>query len=132
MKQGWEIKKLGEVGKIFNGNSINERVKSEKYTDIGEGLPYISTKDISYENEIEYQNGVNIPFEEKKNFKIATVNTVLICAEGGRAGRKIAFTNQDVCFGNKLFALVSNENIDSKFVYYYYFSKSFQKSFFNK
>ena len=42
MKQDWEIKKLSEVGKIFNGNSINAKVKKERYTDLDEGLPYIA------------------------------------------------------------------------------------------
>ncbi len=127
--EGWSVKKLGEVGKIFNGNSINAVIKKEKYLNINTGIPYIATKDISYKNAIDYDNGVSIPFEEKLSFKFIPKNTVLICAEGGSAGRKIAFTNQEVCFGNKLFALIANNNIDSKYVYYFYFSSSFQKDF---
>ncbi|MFZ2412366.1 MAG: restriction endonuclease subunit S, partial [Candidatus Methanoperedens sp.] len=125
----WEVKKLGDIGKIYNGNSINEKVKKDKYTDVDEGLPFIATKDVSYVNIIDYDNGIKIPFEEKEQFKIAPKNTVLICAEGGSAGRKIGFTNQDICFGNKLFALTTNENIESRYVFYYYFSSSFQKQF---
>ena len=129
MKQGWEIKKLSEIGKVFNGNSINEKVKKEKYTGLDDGLPFIATKDVSFDSEIDYENGVRIPLNEINQFKIAPSNTPLICAEGGSAGRKIGFTNQDVCFGNKLFALVPNKNADSKYVYYYYFTSSFQKHF---
>ena len=129
MKQGWEIKKLSEIGKIFNGNSINEKVKKDKYTNLDDGLPYIATKDVGFDSQINYQNGVSIPFNEIYQFKIAPSNTTLICAEGGSAGRKIGFTNQDVCFGNKLFALVPNKNVDSKYVFYYYFTSSFQKHF---
>ena len=129
MKQGWEIGKLSEIGKVFNGNSINEKVKKDKYTGLDDGLPFIATKDVGFDSEIDYENGVRIPFNEINKFKIAPSNTPLICAEGGSAGRKIGFTNQDVCFGNKLFALVSNKNVDSKYVYYYYFTSSFQKHF---
>ena len=129
MKQGWEIKKLSDIGKVYNGNSINEKVKKDNYTDLEEGFPFIATKDISYESEIDYDNGIKIPFEEKSSFKTAPKNTVLICAEGGSAGRKIGFTNQEVCFGNKLFALAVNKNIESRYVYYYYFSSTFQKHF---
>lgn len=129
MKQGWEIKKLSEIGKVFNGNSINEKVKKDKYTGLDDGLPFIATKDVGFDSEIDYENGVRIPFNEINQFKIAPSKTPLICAEGGSAGRKIGFTNQDVCFGNKLFALVSNKNVDSKYVYYYYFTSSFQKHF---
>ncbi|MCX9026357.1 MAG: restriction endonuclease subunit S [Candidatus Methanoperedens sp.] len=125
----WEVKKLGDIGKIYNGNSINEKVKKDRYTDVDEGLPFIATKDVSYVNIIDYDNGIKIPFEEKEQFKIAPKNTVLICAEGGSAGRKIGFTNQDICFGNKLFALTANKNIESSYVFYYYFTSSFQKQF---
>lgn len=129
MKQGWEIKKLSDIGKVFNGNSINEKVKKDNYTNLDNGYPFIATKDVGFDSEIDYENGVKIPFSEKTQFKIAPANTPLICAEGGSAGRKIGFTNQDVCFGNKLFALVSNKNVDSKFIFYYYFNSSFQKHF---
>lgn len=129
MKQGWVKKKLSEIGKVFNGNSINEKVKKDKYAGIDDGLPFIATKDVGFDSVIDYENGVRIPFTEKEQFKIAPSNTPLICAEGGSAGRKIGFTNQDVCFGNKLFALVPNKNVESKFLFYYYFSSSFQMHF---
>ena len=129
MKQGWEIKRLSEIGKVYNGNSINEKVKKDNYSDLDFGFPYIATKDISYKSEITYDNGIKIPFSEKSSFKIAPKNTVLICAEGGSAGRKIGFTNQEVCFGNKLFALATNNDIESRYVYYYYFSETFQNHF---
>jgi type I restriction enzyme, S subunit len=129
MRAGWELKKLNQIGKVFNGNSINEKVKKDKYTDVEDGLPFIATKDVGFDSSIDYQNGVRIPFNETNQFKIAPSNTPLICAEGGSAGRKISFTNQDVCFGNKLFAFAPNKNVDSKYVFYYYFSSSFQKHF---
>jgi len=129
MKQGWEIKKIAEIGTVFNGNSINAKVKKEKYTNVEEGLPYIATKDISYESVIGYDNGIKIPDEDKSSFKIASQNTILICAEGGSAGRKIGFTDQEVCFGNKLFALSTTDKVNSRFVYHYYFSPQFQEDF---
>ena len=42
MKKGWEVKKLSEIGKVFNGNSINEKVKKDRYLNIKNGLPYIA------------------------------------------------------------------------------------------
>ena len=129
LPKGWEIKKLKDIGDIFNGNSINAKVKKEKYSHLADGLPYIATKDISFESKIDYENGIKIPYEEKASFKVAKKNTILICAEGGSAGRKIGFTEQNVCFGNKLFALSTKVNIVSRFVYYYYFSAIFQKDF---
>lgn len=56
----WEWVRLGELGNIFNGNSINEKVKKEKYEDIPNGLNYIATKDIDYPTSIiNYNNGVS-------------------------------------------------------------------------
>lgn len=129
MKEGWEIKRLTEIGQVFNGNSINEKVKNEKYTNLENGLPFIATKDVGFDSEIDYENGVRIPFNEINQFKVAPSNTPLICAEGGSAGRKIGFTNQDICFGNKLFAFVPDKVVESKYVYYYYFTSLFQKHF---
>ena len=129
MKKGWEIKKLSEIGNVFNGNSINAKIKKEKYSGLDNGLPYIGTKDVGFDSVIDYENGVKIPFTEKEHFKIAPPHTPLICAEGGSAGRKVGFTNQEVCFGNKLFGLIPNKNVDSRFLFYYYFSSSFQENF---
>src|SRR5690606_26661682 len=132
LPQGWEIKKLSEIGNVFNGNSINAKIKKEKYLGLDNGLPYIGTKDIGFDSIIDYENGVKIPLTEKELFKIAPKNTPLICVEGGSAGRKIGFTNQDVCFGNKLFALVPNKSVNSRILFYYYFSSSFQIHFSNE
>ena len=129
MKADWEIKKLGEVGKIFSGNSINEKEK-KSYMDLSkEGLFYVATKDISDSN-IDYENGVLIPNENISKFKIAHKNSVLICAEGGSAGRKFAFNSEyDICFVNKLFAFEANTNVLPEFVFYYYQSDIFSKAF---
>ncbi len=129
MKINWQIKKLGEIGTIFNGNSINEKIKKEKYLGLREGLPFIATKDVDFETHIiNYENGVKIPFIEK-SFKIAHKNSILICSEGGSAGKKIAFNEKDICFGNKLFAIETNGHTDPKFVYYWYLTPVFFNSF---
>ena len=64
------------------------------------GRDFIATKDVGFDRTIVYNNGVNIPYDSA--FKIAPSGKVLICIEGGSAGRKIAITDRDVCFGNKL------------------------------
>ena len=129
MKTMWQTKKLCEIGNIFNGNSINEKIKQERYLGLPEGMPYIGTKDVGFDTVINYENGVKIPKKEIPTFKIARPNSVLICAEGGSAGRKIGFTDRNVCFGNKLFAFEANDEVESRYVFYYYFSSFFQKQF---
>jgi type I restriction enzyme S subunit len=64
------------------------------------GRDFIATKDVNFDRTISYNNGVNIPYDS--SFRIAPAGKVLLCIEGGSAGRKIAITDRDVCFGNKL------------------------------
>ena len=124
----WQIKTLNEVCNIYTGNSINKKKKEENFIGLKEGLNYIGTKDISFNNIIEYENGVKIPFKDLKDFKIAKSNTSLLCIEGGSAGRKIGFTNQDVCFGNKLCCFEAIED-EPKFIYFYLQSNYFLREF---
>ena len=103
LPRSWTWSRLGTIGNIFNGNSINAREKETKYAGAN-GLPYIATKDVGYGlDALDYKNGIYIPESEEK-FKIAHQGAVLICAEGGSAGKKCGITEQDICFGNKLFA----------------------------
>ena len=102
LPDGWQIKTLNDVCNIYTGNSINKQKKEKNFTGLKDGLNYIGTKDISFDNIINYDNGVKIPFNDLKYFKIAKSHTSLLCIEGGSAGRKIGFTTQDICFGNKL------------------------------
>jgi type I restriction enzyme S subunit len=129
MREGWEIKKIVDIGNIFSGNSINATVKEQKYTNLVEGVPYIATKDIGYNSIINYENGIKIPFSELSLFKVAPNNSVLICAEGGSAGRKIGITDKPICFVNKLFSLSPKKDILGKFVFYWYQTEIFQKEF---
>lgn len=130
MNQNWQIKKLGEVGKIFSGNSINDKEK-KSYMDLSKkGLFYVATKDISSTSNIDYENGVLIPDSLLPKFKIAHQYSVLICAEGRSAGKKLAYNSEhDICFVNKLFAFEASNEVLPKFVFYYYQSTDFEKSF---
>lgn len=126
---GWEWAYLGEIGNIFNGNSISSKIKEEKYTNIEKGLPFIATKDVKYGWEtLDYNNGISIPINEK-GFNVAHKGAVFICAEGGSAGKKCGITNQDVCFGNKLFAIELFGSIIPKYVLSYYLCPTFFSSF---
>lgn len=123
--------KLGEIAKIYNGNSINAEEKEKKYKGV-DGRNYIGTKDIEFDCSVNYSNGVRIPFDEKK-FKVAPTGSVLVCAEGGSAGKKSAFITEDVCFGNKLFAITNNQGLfDGKYVFYYTRYKRFFDLFKNE
>ena len=132
LPQNWIESELIKVADLFTGNSINEKVKSEKYTNLSEGINYIATKDIGYDKRINYNNGIKIPVAER-GFKVAPAKSTLLCIEGGSAGRKIGYTNEDVCFVNKLCAFISRlSEENSKWIYYYLQSSDFKEQFFDK
>ena len=125
--ESWEWARLNVISEMFTGNSINETEKKKNFTDISEGLNYIATKDVGFDNTINYCNGVKIPLGIGK-FRIAPANSVLLCIEGGSAGRKIALLEEDVCFGNKLCCFISN-GIDYEFLFYFLQSPCFRLNF---
>ncbi|MEK4889489.1 restriction endonuclease subunit S [Bacillus sp. FSL M7-0996] len=129
LPKGWKWGRLGDLGNIFSGNSINAKIKEARYSKVTQGYDYIATKDIdSQTREIKYENGIKIPFHEDK-FKVAHEGSVLICAEGGSAGKKIGILSKDVCFGNKLIVTETYGEINNKYIFFLYQSSLFYKSF---
>ncbi len=126
--ENWCWVRIGCLSNLYTGNSINEKIKADKYTGIEKGRPYISTKDISFDSVIDYNTGVKIPYDEKK-FKVAPSQSVLLCIEGGSAGRKIGFLQQDVCFVNKLCCFNFYTCNDRHYGYYFFQSSEFYKLF---
>ena len=123
----WIWTSLSYVANIYTGNSISETEKKAKYTNVV-GRYYIGTKDVGFDNKIFYNNGIAIPRKYEQDFRIAPKDSILMCIEGGSAGRKIAMLNQDVCFGNKLCCFASFIEM-GKFIYYYLQSPSFTDMF---
>ena len=123
----WVWTRLSNVANIYTGNSISETEKKAKYTNVI-GRYYIGTKDVGFDNNVFYNNGIAIPKKYEQDFRIAPKDSILMCIEGGSAGRKIAMLNQDVCFGNKLCCFASFIEM-GKYIYYYLQSPSFTDMF---
>ena len=126
LPDGWQWVTMKEIATLFTGNSINEKIKVEKYLGRTEGFIYIATKDIGFDNQIDYATNIRIPSND--NFKIAPAKTPILCIEGGSAGRKLGFTNQPVCFVNKLCAFVSKK-ANPKLIYYFLQTQDFAEQF---
>lgn len=117
--------KLKYISNIFNGNSIPDE-KKDNY--VSKTIPYIPTKELSMEDgSINYDNGLSV--DETDGFRIAPKESVLLCIEGGSAGRKIGFTDRPVAFVNKL-CCIKGRKVDSKLLYYCLKSKDFVDQFF--
>lgn len=126
----WQNDKLINVcDEICTGNSISESDKKSKYTNLEKGYNYIATKDLNFDHTFIYENGIKIPFGSEK-FKIAKQNDILLCIEGGSAGKKVGILEEQVCYGNKL-CKFSSSKLNSKFLYYYLQSPQFTKNFYD-
>lgn len=126
------MRKLNELADIFSGNSIPKKKKEELFCGLDEGTPYVATKDVGLDNSIHYENGILIPEAHKDSFRLAPANSVLICAEGGSAGKKVAHNDKDIHFVNKLFCVHPNEQMISKYIFYYFLSADFKSDFKNQ
>ena len=125
---GWAWTRLGNTGRIFNGDSVSESGKAE-LAKVEDGLPFIATKDVGYGRAaLVYDNGLKVPLRDPR-FKVARANAVLICAEGGSAGRKIGITDRDICFGNKLYANEVSAGIHHRYIFYVYQAPTFFREF---
>lgn len=125
---GWTWIPMGQTGNIFTGNSVNSKVRSELESN-AMGRPYVATKDIGYGlDPIVYENGL-LTAENDRRFVVAKPSTVFICAEGGSAGRKIAISDREITFGNKLIANETWSSIEPRFVLFTYLSDFFFAQF---
>lgn len=128
LPESWSVSKLKFIAKITNGDSLAAELKEKFSADVENYRPYIASKDINVStSKIDYQNGIKIPLENKK-YKVAPRDSALLCIEGGSAGRKIAYTENDVCYVNKLACIHSN-NVSNRFIYYSLFAEAFQTQF---
>jgi len=123
----WSVCRFRNVVSIYNGDSIKDEVK-QLYEDPINAIPYIATKDLDATLQmIDYNNGMYIKLDDD-SFKRAPSNSILLCIEGGSAGKKIAFTNREVCFINKLCCFYSSV-MNNKYIYYYMLSGAFTEEF---
>ena len=123
----WGVIKFKYFADLFTGNSIPDEEKY-MYEFKENGHPYIATKDVYMDGRINYDNGMIIPYEHKK-FKIAPVNSTLMCIEGGSAGVKKSFLEEDVCFGNKLCCFNVKEGFNKKYIFYFLSSPDYERYF---
>lgn len=115
--------KLKYVASLYTGNSISD---SEKNSYLNKEIPYIPTKEVSLvDNTINYTNGLSVNKDD--GFKIAPKGSTLLCIEGGSAGKKIAQTDRDVAFVNKLCCI--NSKYHQRYMFYALQSTDFTEQF---
>ena len=123
----WEVSKTKYLTKLYTGNSIKDEEKN-LYEDKADAVPYISSKDINATfSTTNYENGMYVKHSDN-SFVRAPAGSTLMCIEGGSAGKKKTFLNQEVCFVNKL-CCFSPIKIDNKFLFYCLNSPNYEEEF---
>ena len=88
-------------------------------------LPYVATKDVGFDGNINYKNGIYIPQEYVNSLKYQNQFNI----SGRRVVLKEIAFSDDCCFVNKLFPITPNKSLQAKYIYYYALSKEFQLQF---
>lgn len=127
----WEVCRLKNAASLYTGNSIKDENK-DNYTDPVDARPYIATKDIDATYlHANYENGMYVK-QSDVEFRVAPKDSTLLCIEGGSAGRKKAFMNQEVSFVNKLCCFAPGASYNGKYLYYFLCSPNFEDVFASK
>jgi type I restriction enzyme, S subunit len=106
MKQGWEIKKLGEVCEVIAGQSPEGKFYNSK----GNGMPF-------YQGKKEFgEKYIGEPTTWTTNItKEAEANDILMSVRAPVG--PVNFATQKICIGRGLAAIRSGKNIDKDFLY---------------
>lgn len=106
MKQGWEIKKLGEVCKVIAGQSPEGKF----YNSEGNGMPF-------YQGKKEYgEKYIGEPTTwTTKITKEAEAGDILMSVRAPVG--PVNFATQKICIGRGLAAIRAGKNIDKEFLY---------------
>ena len=128
----WIFCRFKDIVDLYTGNSIKDNEK-DKYCDNIDARNYISSKDINTTfNTINYDTGLYIKNDDV-TFKIAPKYSILMCIEGGSAGRKKAITMEDVSFVNKLCCFVpKNNDLYYEYLFYFLCSPNYEDYFFSQ
>lgn len=125
---GWKKIRCKFLARTYTGNSIKDEEK-ELYTDCENSVPYIATKDISLGNNQINKSDILYIKNEDTNFVRAEKGDILLCVEGGSAGKKKTYLQEEVCFVNKLCCFHSF-GINSAFLFYTMQSPHYEAEFF--
>ena len=124
MKKGWEYKKIGEVCKLKSGNS-----KANK-SPVGD-LPYVKVADMNIKGNDTFIKYSSTYVDRAYNSKdIIPCNSVIFPKRGGAIlTNKKRITECEICCDLNIMAVIPNEQILPKYLYFYFVGLDFSKLF---
>lgn len=123
----WNLTRSKFIAKTYTGNSIKDEQKSS-YEDSENAVPYIATKNIVQATGEIDKSDILFVKNEDISFVRAYQGDILMCIEGGSAGRKKTFLTEEVCFVNKL-CCFHPTGINPRYLYYTLQSPHYESEF---
>ncbi|ECL2899203.1 TPA: restriction endonuclease subunit S [Campylobacter jejuni] len=125
LPQGWEVKKLGEIGEIVTG-STPSKSNLDFY---GKDYPFFKPSDFEqgYFLENAGDNLSKLGFDKARQLPPKTILVVCIGSLG-----KVALTRVIGSCNQQINAFIPHKNIIAEYIYYYCISSKFQSILFSK
>jgi len=122
MKQGWEIRKLKEIGITQTGTTP----KTSEKENFGEYIPFIKPADVDFEGngKLRYDNDGLSEIGLSKSRKIESNSIFMVCI-GATIG-KVGFSEKDASCNQQINTLTLGKEYCPKFFYYGMTTKEFQ------
>ena len=123
MKEGWEYKKLKEVGLTQTGTTPSKQIKSF----YGGDIPFIRPAELNIDHNggIQYDSELKLTEEGALKARVIKENSVLMCCIGSVG--KTGFTLRSVTCNQQINTITPYDNYNPRFVYYALISPSFQQ-----
>lgn len=114
-KQGWEEKKLKEIGTTQTGTTPSKTDKDN----YGDFIPFIRPSEIDYDGcgSIKYDSEIKLSEKGLSNGRLFKAGSILMVCIGATIS-KVGVTSEDVSCNQQINVLNSKQEYDSKFIYF--------------
>ena len=123
MKEGWEYKKLKEVGLTQTGTTPSKQIKAY----YGGDIPFIRPAELNVDQNggVQYDSELKLTEEGALKSRVIKANSVLMCCIGSVG--KTGYTLNNVTCNQQINTLTPYDNYNPRFVYYALLSPFFQQ-----
>jgi len=119
MKQGWEIKKLGEVCETGAGGTP---LKAHKDYYEGGNIPWLMSGEVSQGEIFEAKNFITGKGLKNSSAKLFPINTVLVAMYGATAGQ-VGILKFEACTNQAVCGILPNDKTIPEYLFYCFLSK---------
>ena len=112
LPEGWEIKKLIELGEVQTGTTPSTKYK--KY--YGDYIPFVKPPHFMLDGSINYEHS-GLSKEGLEKARLIKENTILMVCIGATIG-KTGITDREVSCNQQINTFTPNSNLEPKYFYY--------------